>query len=189
MAVGCSRLAGELLPKTWVGVSETCNSLPRLRHGAASSFKLPLTPWRQSPTLLLVAMSSRSLSRAAMLSRSSTRAATGAGAGARSAVGRWQSCGVGAGVGRSTQKRWASNKGQKDVADGERPFYLQLQESIHERVQKEKAEQIQIQSLQQRTARGQFWATVTGRPVSAYGASLPPAAHANTAQYVSPPPA
>ena len=48
------------------------------------------------------------------------------------------------------------------MPDGERPFYLQLQESIHERVQKEKAEQIQIQSLQQRTARGKFWATVTG---------------------------
>jgi D-lactate dehydrogenase (cytochrome) len=48
------------------------------------------------------------------------------------------------------------------VSDGERPFYLQLQESIHERVQKEKAEQLEIQSLQQRTARGKFWATITG---------------------------
>jgi D-lactate dehydrogenase (cytochrome) len=65
-------------------------------------------------------------------------------------------------VGRIAQKRWASNKDQKPVPDGERPFYLQLQESIHERVQKEKAEQLQIQSLQQRTARGTFWATVTG---------------------------
>jgi len=44
----------------------------------------------------------------------------------------------------------------------DKPFYLQLQESIYERVQKEKAEQIRIQSLQQRTARGQFFATVAG---------------------------
>jgi uncharacterized protein YdbL (DUF1318 family) len=61
-------------------------------------------------------------------------------------------------VGRITQKRWASNKG----SDSERPFYLQLQESIQERVHKEKAEQLAIQQMQQRTARGQFWATVTG---------------------------
>jgi D-lactate dehydrogenase (cytochrome) len=46
--------------------------------------------------------------------------------------------------------------------DDEKPFYLQLNESIYERVQKEKAEQIKIQSLQQRTARGQFFATVFG---------------------------
>jgi D-lactate dehydrogenase (cytochrome) len=87
-----------------------------------------------------------------MLARSSTR------------VGQLtaESCGVRAGVGRITQKRWASNKDQKPVPDGERPFYLQLQESIQERVQKEKAEQLQIQSLQQRTARGRFWATLTG---------------------------
>jgi D-lactate dehydrogenase (cytochrome) len=64
------------------------------------------------------------------------------------------------GVGRLTQKRWASN--DKKSGDEERPFYFQLQESIFERVQKEKAEQYRIQSLQQRTARGQFWATVTG---------------------------
>jgi D-lactate dehydrogenase (cytochrome) len=64
-------------------------------------------------------------------------------------------------VGRLTQKRWASNKDQKSFTDAERPFYVQLQESIQERVAKEKAEQIQIQSLQQRTARGQFWATIT----------------------------
>jgi len=57
--------------------------------------------------------------------------------------------------------------------EDEKPFYLQLNESIYERVQKEKAEQIQIQSLQQRTARGQFFATVFGTsnsytPVVAY---------------------
>lgn len=65
-------------------------------------------------------------------------------------------------MGRITQKRWASKKDLDPVPDGERPFYLQMQESIHERVQKEKAEMIAIQSLQQRTARGQFWASVTG---------------------------
>jgi D-lactate dehydrogenase (cytochrome) len=63
-------------------------------------------------------------------------------------------------VGRLTQKRWASD--DKKGGDAEKPFHMQLQESIYERVQKEKAEQIRIQSLQQRTARGQFWATVTG---------------------------
>jgi D-lactate dehydrogenase (cytochrome) len=64
------------------------------------------------------------------------------------------------GVGRLTQQRWASD--DKKGGDDEKPFYFQLQESIYERVQKEKAEQIRIQSLQQRTARGQFWATVVG---------------------------
>ena len=93
-----------------------------------------------------------------MLSRNSTKVASG-----RTAIESCAGCGVRAGVGRFTQKRWASNKkNQEPVPDGERPFYLQLQESIHERVQKEKAEQIEIQSLQQRTARGKFWATVTG---------------------------
>jgi hypothetical protein len=107
-------------------------------------------------------MSLRGLPKAWMLSPSSTRVAAGPVAITRFAVGGRASCGVGAGVGRITQKRWASNQDQKPVAPGERPFYLQLQETIHERVQKEKAEQIQIQSLQQRTARGQFWATITG---------------------------
>lgn len=92
-----------------------------------------------------------------MLVKGSTQIATG-----RSATARCTGCGVRAGVGRITQKRWASSKDQKPVSDGERPFYLQLQESIQERVQKEKAEQLQIQSLQQRTARGKFWATITG---------------------------
>jgi D-lactate dehydrogenase (cytochrome) len=64
------------------------------------------------------------------------------------------------GVGRLTQQRWASND-RKSGGD-EKPFYHQLQESIFERVQKEKAEQIRIQSLQQRTARGQFFATLSG---------------------------
>lgn len=62
-------------------------------------------------------------------------------------------------MGRLTQRRWAS---EKPGSDGDRPFYLQMQESIYERVQKEKAEQIKIQSLQQRSARGQFFATVVG---------------------------
>ena len=65
------------------------------------------------------------------------------------------------GAGRITQRRWASEKNRMGK-DDEKPFYLQLNESIYERVQKEKAEQIQIQSLQQRTARGQFFATVFG---------------------------
>ncbi|KAF1349444.1 hypothetical protein EJ07DRAFT_140005 [Lizonia empirigonia] len=104
---------------------------------------------------------------------SSTRAAAGR--------ARCGGCAVRAGVGRAqhAQKRWASGREQKPVPDGERPFYLQLQETIQERVQKEKAEQIQIQSLQQRTARGQFWATITACLVAAgvgyyYGQMKPP---------------
>ena len=58
------------------------------------------------------------------------------------------------------QKRWASD--DKKGGEGEKPFYLQLHESIYDRVQKEKAELIRIQSLQQRTARGQFFATIVG---------------------------
>ncbi|KAF1914253.1 hypothetical protein BDU57DRAFT_454565 [Ampelomyces quisqualis] len=61
-------------------------------------------------------------------------------------------------VGRITQQRWASDETSRK---GEKPFYHQLQESIYDRVQKEKAEQYEIQMLQQRTARGRFWATVT----------------------------
>lgn len=68
-------------------------------------------------------------------------------------------------VGRLTQQRWVSE--DKKAGNGEKPFYHQLQESIYDRVQKEKAEQIRIQSLQQRTARGQFFATVTGTCSSA----------------------
>lgn len=59
-----------------------------------------------------------------------------------------------------SQRRWASEENRGE--DKGRPFYLQLNESIYERVQKEKEEQIKIQSLQQRTARGQFFATVFG---------------------------
>lgn len=73
----------------------------------------------------------------------------------------WRQCGVSARVGATAQRRWASDN-KKLGKDEERPFYLQLNESIYERVQKEKAEQIRIQSLQQRTARGQFFATVFG---------------------------
>lgn len=83
-----------------------------------------------------------------MLSTGSTRVA------GRRAMERCAGCGSLA----STQKRWASN-GNKEK---EAPFYMQLQESIQDRVQKEKAEQLAIQSLQQRTARGKFWATITG---------------------------
>lgn len=75
----------------------------------------------------------------------------------------WWTCNgsVPAGLGRAVvQRRWASD--DKKSPEGDRPFYLQLQESIYERVQKEKGEQYKIQSLQQRTARGQFFATVFG---------------------------
>lgn len=90
-----------------------------------------------------------------MLSRAGARVAAGP-AGRRTV----ERC---AGCRRATQKRWASSREQKPTGPNDQPFYLQLQESIQERVQKEKAEQIQIQALQQRTARGKFWATVTGR--------------------------
>ncbi|KAI4684805.1 uncharacterized protein J4E88_004246 [Alternaria novae-zelandiae] len=90
----------------------------------------------------------------------------------------WRTCGAGAGVGRITQRRWASERKPMGRED-EKPFYLQLNESIYERVQKEKAEQIQIQSLQQRTARGQFFATVFACLMTAsigyyYGQMMPP---------------
>ena len=103
-----------------------------------------------------------------MLSRG-TRTTQAAG---RLAIDRYtcaSRAGVAVAVGRITQKRWASNKG----ADSERPFYLQLQESIQERVQKEKAEQLAIQQMQQRTARGQFWATVTGECLKPSAGVLP----------------
>ncbi|KAI8933832.1 hypothetical protein NX059_009534 [Plenodomus lindquistii] len=97
----------------------------------------------------------------------------------------WRACGVQAGVpvGSATQRRWASKNGKDDV--GDRPFYLQLNESIYERVQKEKAEQIQIQSLQQRTARGQFLATVTACFLTAcigyyFGQMIPPKPNADS---------
>jgi D-lactate dehydrogenase (cytochrome) len=62
-------------------------------------------------------------------------------------------------AGRLTQKRWASKK--EKTGPEEKPFYYQLQESIFDRVQREKAEQLEIVARQQRTARGEFWATVT----------------------------
>jgi len=65
-----------------------------------------------------------------------------------------------AGAGRLTQRRWASKK--EKAGPDEKPFYFQLQESIFDRVQREKAEQLKIVAMQQRTARGEFWATVTG---------------------------
>jgi D-lactate dehydrogenase (cytochrome) len=93
-------------------------------------------------------MSSASFLRAPLALRTSRGAAV------------WRSCGGATGVGRVTQSRWASNKDTKTpVADGERPFYLQLNESIYERVQREKAEQLQIVALQQRTAVGRFFMT------------------------------
>jgi D-lactate dehydrogenase (cytochrome) len=73
----------------------------------------------------------------------------------------WRQCGASARLTGGAQRRWASDD-KRTSKDEERPFYLQLNESIFERVQKEKAEQIKIQSLQQRTARGQFFATVVG---------------------------
>ncbi|EUC47780.1 hypothetical protein COCMIDRAFT_89134 [Bipolaris oryzae ATCC 44560] len=90
----------------------------------------------------------------------------------------WRQCGASARVGAMAQRRWASDD-KKLGKDEERPFYLQLNESIYERVQKEKAEQIRIQSLQQRTARGQFFATVFACLLTAsigyyYGQLIPP---------------
>ncbi|KAH7391077.1 D-lactate dehydrogenase mitochondrial precursor [Phaeosphaeria sp. MPI-PUGE-AT-0046c] len=93
----------------------------------------------------MIAMSLRSLPRASIALRNSCR--RNVGPGYLSAVGRL------------TQQRWASE--EPKGKGGEKPFYFQMQESIYERVQKEKAEQYRIQSLQQRTARGQFWATMS----------------------------
>lgn len=112
---------------------------------------------------IVVAMPLRSLPRGSFAVRGATGAAL------------WRTCGAGAGVGRITQRRWASERKPMGRED-EKPFYLQLNESIYERVQKEKAEQIQIQSLQQRTARGQFFATVFGTN-SSY---TPVVAHTNS---------
>jgi hypothetical protein len=106
----------------------------------ASLPRIAIAATRHGSHSFMMAMSLQSLPRASIALRN----------------GSWRT----AGVGRLTQQRWASD-GKKGGED-EKPFYLQLQESIYERVQKEKAEQIRIQSLQGRTARGQFWATVTG---------------------------
>lgn len=65
---------------------------------------------------------------------------------------------VGALGGREVQRRWAS--GKKD--DEDIPFNVQLFESITQRVQKEKEEQIKQAQMQHRTARGRFFATMFG---------------------------
>ena len=61
------------------------------------------------------------------------------------------------------QRRWASkdSKDNDKKISPEKPFYYQLQESIYERVQKEKAEQISVQSLRHRTARGEYLVQMT----------------------------
>jgi D-lactate dehydrogenase (cytochrome) len=59
------------------------------------------------------------------------------------------------------QRRWKSDN-EKDERNQNAPFNLQLFESITKRVQREKAQQIEMAALQQRTARGQFFATITG---------------------------
>jgi hypothetical protein len=147
----------KLEPLRWAGTVPHRNrtqKLPRHRPSASSkkaTFPAFTAATRHGARCFVMAMSLRSLPRAPLALRS---------------------CRVGAiqrsvGVGRLTQKRWASN--DKKSGDEERPFYFQLQESIYERVQKEKAEQYRIQSLQQRTARGQFWATVTGTHIHRVG--------------------
>jgi hypothetical protein len=146
--------------------------LPSLAFIISRSHGARLSP-HQPPRLIryalrsLVAMLPRSLPRGSNALRSARGGAT------------WRACGIGAGVGRTTQRRWASEKKEMGK-DEDKPFYLQLNESIYERVQKEKAEQIKIQSLQQRTARGQFFATVFGTgPVHLWMA-----AHTNKSQHV-----
>ncbi|KAH3911379.1 hypothetical protein HBH56_134140 [Parastagonospora nodorum] len=77
----------------------------------------------------------------------------------RASLARTTLHGARLGAGRLTQMRWASKK--EKTGPEEKPFYYQLQESIFDRVQREKAEQLEIVAMQQRTARGEFWATVT----------------------------
>jgi hypothetical protein len=143
----------------------------------------PSCTWRKTFPALLISQFMRHASRScivAMPLRSLPRGSIAP----RSARGgaAWRVCGVGAGVGRIIQRRWASDK--KELGkDEDKPFYLQLNESIFERVQKEKAEQIKIQSLQQRTARGQFFATVFGMD-STYMLVV---AHTKNDQHVSSP--
>lgn len=61
------------------------------------------------------------------------------------------------------QRRWKGDSGKEgQETSGQTPFNFQLFESINTRVQKEKAQQIEMAALQQRTARGRFFATVTG---------------------------
>jgi hypothetical protein len=127
--------------------------------GTTDAFRATENLPRHGEGRYMIAMSLRSLPRASIGRR-----------GYNGRLGSTQAAQVGkmtgyAQVGRLMQKRWASD--DKKGPD-EKPFYHQLQESIYERVQREKAEQIRIQSLQQRTARGQFWATVTGTHLSLY---------------------
>lgn len=68
--------------------------------------------------------------------------------------------GPGVTVGRPSQRRWASE--DKKNGNEDKPFYLQLNESIYERIQREKAEQQRMQIVQRRTGRGQFFGFVFG---------------------------
>jgi hypothetical protein len=138
----CRTLGSSLSP----GFTRASSSLSS--HTKPSPLLSPQLLRHESPSMI-VAMPLRSLPRGPFALR-----------GAREVAPR-RTCGAGAGVGRITQRRWASEH-KKMGRDDEKPFYLQLNESIYERVQKEKAEQLKIQSLQQRTARGQFFATVCG---------------------------
>ncbi|KAF2735745.1 D-lactate dehydrogenase mitochondrial precursor [Polyplosphaeria fusca] len=61
------------------------------------------------------------------------------------------------------QLRYASSPNSNDKKDGNTepaPFYPQLFESMHARIEKEKAEQTKYSQMQQRTAAGQFFATL-----------------------------
>jgi D-lactate dehydrogenase (cytochrome) len=66
-----------------------------------------------------------------------------------------------------TQRRWASElekpgEPQKKKKGEMTTFHAQMFETIQARVEKEKAVQEKASSMQQRTAFGQFWATVFG---------------------------
>jgi hypothetical protein len=149
-----SRVVGgtRLDPLRWVGTSagpKIATSTASHEAAVASPHPPPSPVPRNGARSFMIAMSLRSLPRASI--------------GPRSHIGAtaWSLCRA-QGVGRIAQRRWASN----DMKNSdEKPFYHQLQESIYERVQKEKAEQILIQSLKQRTARGEFFATVAGTTV------------------------
>ncbi|KAF2246583.1 hypothetical protein BU26DRAFT_431027 [Trematosphaeria pertusa] len=73
------------------------------------------------------------------------------------------------------QRRWAS----EDKKNEQTPFHFQLFESITQRVQKEKEEQLRQAQMQNRTARGRFFATMTVCFIAAcigyyWGQALPP---------------
>ena len=152
-------------------VGGNCSDLRTFIIRAHIAQPSPLSPSaRHASSSIVVAMLPRSLPRGSTALQSARGGAT------------WRACRVGAGVGRTTPRRWASEKKEMGK-DEDKPFYLQLNESIYERVQKEKAEQIKIQSLQQRTARGQFFATVFGIASTCPATS----AHTDHAQHVSSP--